>query len=147
MKTPREFLFERHRTADAKLDSIRQNVLAAECRNEFQKRKPQTTNLRAFPLRIGIIFWRELIWPSRRIWAGFAVAWAVIILANFTDRDEFTPRMAQSKIPPAKMLLALQQQQQKMWAEFDSHPEPAEAEKPKMPPQPRSSIRPPFEMA
>ncbi|HET7624028.1 MAG TPA: hypothetical protein VFM25_02095 [Verrucomicrobiae bacterium] len=144
MKTPREILFERHRTSDAKLDSIRQNVLAAECRNEFQKRK-QAVILRAFPFRIGMIFWRELILPARRIWVGFAVVWMVIFALNAADKNDSALKMAKSKVPPAEILLALQRQQE-MLAEFNTPPQPEVAEKPKSSPKPRSALRSPFRL-
>lgn len=75
MKTPREILFHRHQATDAKLDALRHEVVA---------QLPSVVSLRheALPLRLLFTFWRELILPAHRIWAGLAVAWVLLLIAN-----------------------------------------------------------------
>lgn len=75
MKTPREILFHRHDTADAKLDALRRDVVAQLPPMPTARRGP-------FPLFIGLTVWRELILPARKLWAGLAAAWAFLLVAN-----------------------------------------------------------------
>ena len=75
MKTPREVLFHRHQTADARLDEARRAAIA--------QIKPQTkAQGEPLPLRVLLKVWLELIWPARRIWAGLATVWVFLHIAN-----------------------------------------------------------------
>jgi hypothetical protein len=93
MKTPREILLERHRSANAKLDGIRTKALdavpslASHAVSGAQAKRP-------WPVRVAFLVWRELIWPSRRAWAGMAAAWLLLLGINraLTDRQETTGR-------------------------------------------------------
>jgi hypothetical protein len=81
--------------------------------------------------------WRELIWPSRRIWAGLAVAWLVILGLNVAS-SEPTPRVAsRAEARSGKELRALIEQRRMLAQMTDPLPEPANTRK-SNPPGPRS---------
>jgi hypothetical protein len=67
VKTPREFLLERHRSAESKLDAIHQNLLA---------HKPAETA----PLSTRLI--RELLLPLRWHLAGISAVWLIVVVLN-----------------------------------------------------------------
>lgn len=95
MKTPREILFARHRSAEPKLDAIRQQTVAAVCDRRASE-KNSTDRYSA------IDFWRELIWPCRRPLAGMAALWLVMWVINsemFGARGKVA--LAHSSLPPA----------------------------------------------
>jgi hypothetical protein len=87
MKTPREILFERHRSAEPKLDDLRNQVLAALSERRkaeaFPGSRPQS------PIGAALkSLWSELIWPSRRAWAGLGAIWAVVLALNLEMKAE-----------------------------------------------------------
>src|SRR5689334_359072 len=93
MKTPREILMERHRAINPKLDSIRHEII----NSKFSRENFLTT------------IWRELIFPSRRIWAGLAIAWILIAMVNISFREQ--PQASVAKISPTpEMILAFRQE-------------------------------------
>jgi hypothetical protein len=105
MKTPREILLAQHRPVESKLDSIRSEVVA-QCREgrRVAAAKPRVNGAAAFPL----LLWRELIFPSRRVWAGLAVVWVLIMAVNFSLRDPGQPGMAKATAPE---MMSFQEQQ------------------------------------
>lgn len=104
MKTPREILLERHQAAVPKLDAVRRESVGQASRLS-QNRKPEIG-------RMSVIFllWRELILPSRRIWAGLAAVWLLIFAVNLSMRDH-SPSGVVASAPPQMMLTFRQQQQ------------------------------------
>lgn len=92
MKTPREILLGRHRDVESKLDQMWRATLRRGLRNvtDATERVP--------PARIGWKLWRELIWPSRRIWAGLACVWVVIAVLNLASSEP--ARQVASKSEP-----------------------------------------------
>ena len=87
--------------------------------------------------------WQQLILPSRRIWAGLAAAWIVILTVNFSLRDH-SPVVAMKSTPTQELILAWRQQQQ-LLIELIGPNETRTAEPPKpFLPQPSSQRR--FEM-
>ena len=80
MKTPREILFERHRRAEPKLDAVRRKALAAA----GSANKAHFNTHASFQSALAVLrkAWLELIWPSRRAWAGMAALWLVVLAAN-----------------------------------------------------------------
>src|SRR5208282_3767715 len=78
MKTPREILLERHLTAAPKLDAIRQSAVAAVCDRRISTDRAHERRSQTAVTMILETFWRELIWPSRRIWAGLAATWILV---------------------------------------------------------------------
>jgi hypothetical protein len=81
MKTPRDILLKQHRPVESKLDALRSEVVA-QCREG--RRVAVTKSVLTY---LPILLWRELIFPSRRTWAGIAAAWALILVVNFSLRD------------------------------------------------------------
>ncbi len=131
MKTPRDILLERHQAAQSKLDAIRSQVVT-QCRTERRAAEPGF-KLTAFPL----LLWRELISPSRRTWAGIAVAWVVILAVNFSLRDPAQPGSTIKVSAPAMMSF---QEQQKLLNELlADRSVPMDTDRPKtFSPRPRS---------
>jgi hypothetical protein len=86
MKTPKEILLETHQALTPRLDRLRESVLAGELGGASsvsamgQKRK---NIFAAIPLKL----WNELIWPSRRAWAGLAAVWVALAVVHFSQRD------------------------------------------------------------
>ena len=129
MKTPRDILLERHQAAKSKLDVIRSEVVA-QCREEQRVAKP---GLMFLPL----LLWRELIFPSRRTWAGIAAAWVLILVVNFSLRDPAQPGSVIKVAAPAMMSF---QEQQKLLNELlADRSVPMDTDRPKtFSPRPRS---------
>jgi hypothetical protein len=48
----------------------------------------------------------DLVWPSRRIWAGFACAWMVILAINLSTRDPALSRATKGSRPSPEMVRA-----------------------------------------
>jgi hypothetical protein len=106
MKTPREILLERHRAAETKLGSIRENVVATAIPKN-PARSPQS-----FPLHAALMLWRELVLPCRRIWTGVVAVWLVILalhLATGAPPKSARGRMAAS-VPNVQMTLREQKE-------------------------------------
>jgi hypothetical protein len=132
MKTPRDILFARHQNTAPKLDAIRREVLSAEFQRE--NRIPLFVNL---PLAL----WRELFWPSRRIWTGLAAIWILIFAVNFSQRDQSGVMAGKDPLPSPEMMLIFRQQE-RVLAELTDQKEMPIAGPPKLfLPQPRSERR------
>jgi hypothetical protein len=87
------------------------------------------------------LLWRELIWPSRRIWAGLAATWILIFVFNFSQRDP-AELMARKSPPPSPEMILTFRQQEKLLAELMEPNEPQAVPPPKpFLPQPRSEGR------
>jgi hypothetical protein len=104
MKTPRELILERHQAAEARLEAIRAEDLAAEARGQ---RRPSLS----FTM-IAQRLWLEALWPWRRVWVGVGAAWLVILTLDLATAD--TPRVATARTsrPDAQVQAVLQQQEQ-----------------------------------
>jgi len=87
MKTPREILLEQHCAAEPRLDATRRFVIAQELGGEAAIRFGREPAFATLFTRGLTAVWRELIFPSRRIWAGLAVVWMAIGLVNLSERD------------------------------------------------------------
>jgi hypothetical protein len=125
MKTPREILLEQHRSAAPKLDAIRNDVLNAERRSA-----------EAHPNWL-VLCWRELIWPSRRIWTGLAVAWVLILAANISLSEQ-SPAIVKSG-PSSEMMMSLKDQQKILAELLNDHSVPRGADRQKIfSPKPRT---------
>ena len=125
MKTPREILIQRHQDVAPKLDAIRHKVVGSTRRSSI--------------LSWPILLWRELIWSSRRIWAGLAAVWLLLLAANVSSRDH-SPASAMASASP-EMILSFQQQE-RLLAELMGPDEPRAARPaPPFVPQSRSEGR------
>src|SRR5262245_49421923 len=106
MKTPREILLSRHRSAEPKLDALREETVAAVCDRRDNER---------------INFWRELILPRPRAWAGLATAWVVILVLKLSTHDQSHGVASQSSMPPE--VVAELQQQKHLYTELAGLPQ------------------------
>ncbi len=143
MKTPREVLFERHCSAERKLDGLRAQVVSTIAR---AGRAPVAERAGAFvvlwPVRCIQKLWLELVWPARRIWAGFAFVWIALVALNLATADHSGAVQAKAGASTATMFLTWNEQQ-KILSELLAEPSPRVAEKPKpVKPQPRSECEP-----
>jgi hypothetical protein len=141
MKTPREILLAQHRAAEPKLDAIRYEVIT-EINRKGDKAQSQI-NLVSLCLGGFNKLWFELIFPSRRIWAGLAAAWILILIANISLRNQQQATMAKAS-PTPEMILAFRQQE-KLLSELIGQREAQPAEPPKIF-TPRPSSRRQFEI-
>ena len=138
MKTPREILFARHQAAAPKLDAIRHEIVgqasSLSLSGKIQK-------LETGKMPVLLLIWRELILPSRRIWAGLAAVWVLIFVFNFSQRDP-AELMARKSPPPSPEMILTFRQQERLLAELIGPNETQAAEPPKLfLPQPRSEGR------
>lgn len=110
MKTPREILLRRHRSAEPKLDRMWSESLAPELESgRAHAREPSTGQQNLF-LAAGWKLWRELVLPSRRIWAGLACAWVVIAVINLASSEPTTEVASQTKPRSSEELHVLVEQ-------------------------------------
>jgi anti-sigma factor RsiW len=91
------------------------------------------------PIPITAIFeWgHDMIWPCRRIWAGLAVAWVLILAANVSLREQ-SPAIVKSG-PPSEMMMTFKDQQQILVELLTDRSAPHDAEPQKIfSPKPRT---------
>ncbi len=132
MKTPREILLNRHRSAGPKLDAVREAALAATFPDTARNAK-QPADVRApFAIRLAQVLWRELFLPCRGIWAGLAAVWLVILVLNQATGEK-RPQLAVVSSPPDKQVLAVLREQKEMLAQFIEPMIPSSAVRPKTP--------------
>jgi len=139
MKTPRELLFERHRKAESKLDAIRREVLTEFVQTEPMVERRQTPPAFSFSL-LAAKLWRELVWPCRRIWAGMAAAWMLILGLHVAAGSGEASRMSVNQVSkPGPEVVAAVRERRELMAQlldpFTSLP----VERPKVP-GPRGSM-------
>lgn len=122
MKTPREILLNRHRPAETKLDAVRKSALDAA----FPSAARNVETRAPFPRRLVWVLWRELIFPCRRVWAGLAAAWVVLLVLNLPHDGRNSQVLAQIT-PPNREVQALLREQREMLTQFvePSVPSPA----------------------
>lgn len=89
MKTPRQILLERHRNAEARLDAIRQDVLAALRKAPAREPRP----LASLTLRDAVL---SLRWHL----VGLGAAWLVVLLLNIAPSPSL-PAATQRQNPPS----------------------------------------------
>jgi len=134
MKTPRDILFNRHKSADAKLDQIRHEVVS----KLVSPIVPQKSSL---PLRALLKLWHELIWPCRRTWATLAAAWLLMLGVNVSLSDP--GQIALANPSPSRGMMMAWQQQERLLAELSEPHKTRAVTPPPKPavPQPRSERR------
>jgi hypothetical protein len=131
MKTPREILLKRHRSVEPRLDRMWAEDLSPVLQSEGT---PARANLL---LAVGWTLWRELIWPSRRIWGGLACTWVVIAVLNLAFSEPATEVTSNVKPPSGEELRALIEQQRMLAQLIGPLSEPANTQK-RTSPGPRS---------
>jgi hypothetical protein len=138
MKTPREILLRRHQAAESKLDAIRNEVVAEHVAAGDGEKLPARTT--ASPAVVVMKLWQELVWPSRRIWAGIAAVWVVIIALRMTEPG--TAVQATAGFAPQTMVAVLSEQRRELAQLLgeNSVPQPALPPQP-LPQRPRSERR------
>jgi len=137
MKTPREILLARHRTAVPRLDAIREAVVGGL---NPQAARSQTLAIGFWSLCLCFpnTLWRELILPSRRFWTGLAAVWCLLFIINVFQRDQVPGSTSQLRRAPAVML-SWQVQQRWMDELLADRSVPPTADRPRMmPPRPRT---------
>jgi hypothetical protein len=119
MKTPREILLARHQAVTPKLDALREQVVhtAGKSSVRFGWLAGWAMLLRG--LELG---WREVIFPSRRIWAGLAAVWVGLLVFNLSER---APKLAvASRQPSSSAMLMTWRDQKNMLNEVFAEPAP-----------------------
>jgi len=85
-------------------------------------------------------WWREVVWSSRRAWAGLAAVWLLILAGNLALHDQ--PRtLAGKRSPASREVVMAFKERQVILAEIlgdQSHLKTSEAVRPKAAPRPRT---------
>jgi hypothetical protein len=140
MKTPREILLERHRQAEPKLDEVRRkalDVVAAPSTGETW----ETTGDPGGPILAALKkVWRELIWPSRRAWAGLAVLWLVVGVANL-EMKHSVQGVPPARPAPVRELAQGLEEQRRLLSELLQSPKIQLGERQRVTPRRRSEGR------
>ena len=132
MKTPRDFLFQRHRAVEPKLNVIREKVVAS-LSNPDRVTSPDVTDDR-YRLRE---FFISLRWHL----AGMGAAWLVIVLLHLSSGrpTSLASALPAAKIPPPQIILASLRENRRELLEMIQPAEAHEARPVKLfPSQPRS---------
>jgi hypothetical protein len=116
MKTPKEILLETHRAIEPRLDQLREDVLASELGGAAEAISTKRLNWRNIFTTIPLKLWNELIWPSRRAWAGLAAVWVALAVVHFSQRDS----TGSLKTAPDPQMMAEWEEQQKLLAQLVS---------------------------
>lgn len=111
MKTPREVLLKRHQPVEPKLDRVWDETLAPALRQGGDSVRSNVL------IAIGWKMWRELVLPSRRIWACLAGAWVVIVVLNLASYEP-ARRVASNIKPPSREDLRALLEQRQMLAQL-----------------------------
>jgi hypothetical protein len=112
MKTPREMLLQRHRSAEPRLDGIRQQVVARLTTKEADgeiKRTASPLTPALSPLRgegeDRVPWWRGVIVSLRWHLAGLSAAWLFVVLLSIDRSSEsVAPQRAQRPEPPKQFI-------------------------------------------
>ena len=125
MKTPREVLLARHRGIEPKLEQMWPSV-AAIC----DRRGSREVGAHRAPLQL---LWRELIWPCRRVWAGLACAWTLIIVVHVASSEPTTRDTVKTPPQSREEMQALAEQRRMLAQLIEPTAEPSEKHKSELP--------------
>jgi hypothetical protein len=117
MKTPREILVKRHRSAEPRLDRLWADSLAPKLRFELSSATAAEPVHQNLLFAAGWKLWRELIWPNRRVWTGLGCAWVLIIVLNVASYEP-SPQVAAKAEPPSREELRALIEQRQMLAQM-----------------------------
>ena len=109
MKKPRQVLFERHRSAEPKLDSIRQTALASlpETKGQDSHRE------KAGPGRVA--FFPALLFSLRWHFAGIGSLWLIVAFLNMDSSSSWAGLVAKESTPsPQQFLAALRENRRQL---------------------------------
>jgi len=127
MKTPKQILLEEHQKMEARLMRMSEDVLAAELGRPTRAKK---ISLATVPLTL----WNELIWPSRKTWAGLAAVWVALAIFHFSqNRQEGS---AKGPEPLDGQVMAAWAEQEKMLTQFVNNHMQAQEKNAVSPPPP-----------
>ena len=137
MKTPREILLTHHRQAEPKLDHIRRKILTRLTTPASAEAWTTAPSPRGQILVALKKTWMELLWPSRRAWAGMAVLWLIVMAANLEMKTTVGGPPGTRPAPVRELAQGLQEQR-RLLSELLQTPKSALAEPPRHNPRPRS---------
>lgn len=82
---------------------------------------------------------QDVIWPYRRVWAGLAAAWVMILAGNLSLHDHPQTFTAKASAPSQEMIMAFKDRQDILAELLADHSAPREAQRPKsLLPKPRT---------
>jgi hypothetical protein len=142
MKTPREIILEHHRSADAELDRIRPETLAACVQESVAPHGHAIAHAAGWCYHAAGGLWHEALWPWRRAWIGLAVVWLILSALNLTT--EAPPTRAEYKMrAPNADTLAAARDQRRLIMQWLEPIEPLTDSQPSTPSPRSESIRKP----
>ena len=139
MKTPREILWQQHRSVEPKLDDARRRALAsltpartvaADVRRRTTRGNEESASLRRRLRFIGSLpGLREMLLSLRWHLAGMTAAWILVALSNIDHSPSPVATVAKERIPSPQQLLAAIRENRRQLLELMELPvlEPAPA--------------------
>ncbi len=112
MKTPREVLFERHQSAQPKLDAVRQETLTALGESSAEVRPRESVSEPCAPKWIPALHpperpgLRELLLSFRWHLVGMSAVWLLVVLLNLDQSPTLAQNIVKENIPSPQRLLA-----------------------------------------
>ena len=85
---------------------------------------------RLTPAMAFLDWWQDVIWPCRRIWAGMAAVWVVLLVVNLSGRDH-SQTLARKSSPPTPEMIMTFRQQESLLIELIGPSSPTEVERQK----------------
>jgi len=137
MKTPRQILLGRHHQAEPKLDEVRRKALIRLAESAGAE-VPATGRDSGEVILVALKkAWMELIWPSRRAWAGMAVLWLIVGAANL-EMKRTVQGVPATRSAPVRELAQGLEEQRRLLSELLQTAKTLLAEPPRPEPGPRS---------
>jgi len=138
VKTLRGVLFERHQTAEAKLDAFREEVVAGLVRtgepgmaetSEWAAPQVSKPALRGADVSADPLGWRQFWWSLRWHLAGLSAAWVAVLALNMSQAAAQGQPAPRKDGPSAGQVLAALRENQRQVRELVAAPvsEPAPA--------------------
>jgi hypothetical protein len=112
MKTPRKILLDRHSQKVPALDAMRKQILSG---TTLSASGPVFCPVQMrWPVRVLQNVWNELVCPARRMWAGLAAVWVVIVIGNLAQKDPDDRVLAKAPPVSTQQLSAWRAQQRQL---------------------------------
>ncbi len=137
MKTPREVLLNRHRSALPKLDAVREQVLADMAQSKDHSLKPSTTQAQPGPINL-----RSILRSWRWHLAGLSTVWLAILLLQIESPVRPAPPVASHRPKTHELLMALREHRRQLAELIGASASPSSSEDPLAFPQRRSQLQP-----